>query len=241
MPPQSPLQANGLAASILSQWPNLSKLLLPSAHLGHYGSALEQPVEMMTTSLHELYLPLDSARCSSALTALLKSGQSTLRHLDFGSPGMTADEVAQVPSETTSLLETLAPQLVSLEAVFAFGSSIWRPPPYAPPTFLSSILQALRDVEEVALGDLGYSISGILPLLQPLPHLQVLSIGQSQLGAADGPFDQLTSQAAIDFLEGAAVLEYLSLPRQLQELWTKAELKRVKATAKECNVRFEMA
>lgn len=224
-------------ASILSQWPDLTTLLLPKVDVSDYASDPTPTLEAATTSLQELYLPLRWGDCSQALNALLKAGKSTLRHLDFGSPSVTADALAQVPPETMSSLETVAPQLLSLEAVF----TCWRNRvAYAPSNFLSTTLAALRDVEEVSLGDLGYAVSEILPVLQPLHNLQVLSIGQSNLHATHGPFDQLTSKAVLAFLDGAVALEYLSLPRQLEEIWTKDELKRVRAAAKEVDVRFEL-
>jgi hypothetical protein len=154
---------------------------------------------------------------------------------------VTAGALAQVAPETKSSLENVAPRLLSLEAVFTVGSS-WRRNPvvYAPSTFLSTTLAALRDVEEVSLGDLGYAVSEILPVLQPLLYLQILSIGHSDLHATRGPFDQLTSKAVLAFLDGAVALEYLSLPRQLEEIWTKDEPECVRSAAKEVDVRFEL-
>ncbi|ORY52835.1 hypothetical protein BCR35DRAFT_18677 [Leucosporidium creatinivorum] len=110
---------------------------------------------------------------------------------------------------------------------------------YTSSDFLSTTLAALRDVGSLSLGDLGFSFSAILPLLQPLPHLHTLSIRHSNLEEQQGPFHQLTSKSAIDFVNAAVALKSLTLPRQMKDVWTKDELKRVKSAAKKRNVRFD--
>jgi hypothetical protein len=161
-----------------------------------------------------------------------------MRHLHLGKTTTDATSLNRISNEVKALLATIAPQLVTLGAVFDF--SLWGARTYAPSNFLSSTLTASRDIESLSLGIIGFSFSTILPLLQPLLHLRTLVIGQSMLAATQGPFGQLTSTMAVDFINGAVALKALTLPRQLNQAWTKDGLIRVTAAAEEKGVRFRL-
>lgn len=169
---------------------------------------------------------------------LLKSGLSTLRHLHLGKITTDVDALNHISNDVKASFATIAPQLVTLGAVFDL--SAWGLRTYAPSDFFSSTLTVLKDVDTLSLGIIGFSLSTILPLLQPLVHLRTLSIGPSTLQAAQATFHQLTSQATIDFVYGAVALKTLTLPRQLGKVWTKDELEKVKAAAELKGVRFTL-
>lgn len=227
---------------MLAILPHVTTLLIPtiSTYTWRDGDTTTAP----SASLYELHLPLENGHSNLTLDDLLKSSKSTLRHLNLGGRVTTAASLAQLAPEIKTSLETVAPQLVTLKAVLDFvwhgGFSL----PYTASDFLLSALAALRDVKdsELALGILGFPFATVLSLLQPLLHLHTLSIGLSELGAhaPQAPFSQLTSQAAIDFIDGAVSLKSLTLPRQMKDVWTKNELDRVKAAAQKRDVRFAL-
>jgi len=195
-----------------------------------------------TVPLRALQLPLEFGQPNLVLGALLRSSESSICHLDLGEVVMTAEHLARIAPEVKTALGTIAPQLATFKAILDFRSWGMRSS-HTSSDFLAAALAALRDVKEVALGILGFSFATVLTDLQPLLHLHTLFIGHSKLEAraSQAPFRQCTSQTAIDYLNGAVALKSLTLPRQLKEVWTKDELKRVKAASKKRGVRFELA
>jgi len=139
------------------------------------------------------------------------------------------------------LLEKVAPQLATFEAVFDCYDSydIWTGSSrFVASDFLTSTLAALRDVQVLSLGILGFDFSATLRSLRSLLHLRSLFIGRSAMAAATGPFHELTSTAAIDFIVSAVALESLTLPRQMKEVWTNNQLAQVEAAAQTRGIRF---
>ncbi|ORY84164.1 hypothetical protein BCR35DRAFT_303250 [Leucosporidium creatinivorum] len=96
---------------------------------------------------------------------------------------------------------------------------------------------ALRDVQELQIGCVGYKLDEIFPLLQQLQHLTTLSISHldppSPYPRNIPHFDKLTSATTLEFIAETPALRSLALPRQLRPIWTAEELAEVKAAAEE--------
>ncbi|ORY84190.1 hypothetical protein BCR35DRAFT_303282 [Leucosporidium creatinivorum] len=219
--------------SIIACWPDLHTLEFSHPFYSR-DSAL--PGQVPQAAIRRLQLPLQTWDGNGILVALLAQATSTLCHLDLGKRIADRASLADLPLTLSASLVTAAPQLISFAAVLDVNS--WPYATYAESDYLISTLSAFRDIQEVSLGILGFSFSAILPLLQPLLHLRTLSIGKSKLSADKGPFHELTSTAAIDFINGAAALKSLTLPWQMEVVWTKDELKQANSAAKEKGVRF---
>ncbi|ORY52836.1 hypothetical protein BCR35DRAFT_18680 [Leucosporidium creatinivorum] len=78
-------------SSILSNWPHLNTLLLPTISTYSYSWLTSDTFQTPAISLYELQLSLDRDQFSAVLSRLLKSSESTLRRLDLGAPAMTAE------------------------------------------------------------------------------------------------------------------------------------------------------
>lgn len=99
----------------------------------------------------------------------------------------------------------------------------------------------LKDVRLLELGVNGFDLATILPLLQPLQHLESLSISENAVLHNYQPFDEITSQAAIDFLGASPSIRFLRLPHQLKHYWANAEVLNVRNAAEERRVDFNFA
>lgn len=199
-------------------------------------SASASASQAIATSLESLHFSLRYPSNAPTLTSLLTMSSSNLLHLRleelslYSWPAMTAEIFAS--------LVAVAPRLHSfaLRDYNGYGydgtSGSYN---------FDSVLAALRDVRMLELAVHGYTLASIFAILQPLQHLSKLKLDGNTLPTTYPAFAHLTPTAAANFLVQSSSIRYLTLPQQLDGVWTGEEMVTVKRAAQEQGVKFELA
>lgn len=167
----------------------------------------------------------------------LASNSSTLRHLDLGAVNGIVWVMDCLTPTVMAPIAEIALQIHSLTAKTKHNPLEL----FSPRQYLSSTLSRLKDIRTLELGVNGFDLATILPILQPLQHLETLSITEKGAPCFSDPFSRLESQAAVDFLSSAPAIRFCTLPHQLVAFWLDDEIEDVETAAQKCGVVFKLA
>lgn len=214
-------------------WTRLQSLTLDNVRTQTFSRAIPLPT-LPPLPLARLRLPVPTGKGRPELAPLLAAASKSFRHLHLAG---TIDRTNSMKDPLAPFASTIAiaPQLLTLVAI-------------SEDTIYSSILEehwwptlsALRDVQELRIGTIGYRLDEILPLLQRLQHLATLFISDKSpaYASARARHSRLTSTAVLDFIAEAPALQTLALPVQLRTIWTVEERAKVNKAAVRKGVSF---